>query len=86
MRRVTLLSIVAAFALPPSAHAADYIALTVSPTQVAPGWSLETSSGACRTTTTSGAATGSFSASFVGWGTRTLRLGPGIAATFNETR
>jgi len=46
----------------------------------------ETSSGACRTTSTSGAATGSFRASFAGWGARTLRLQSGVAATFNETR
>jgi hypothetical protein len=46
----------------------------------------ETSSGACRTTSTTGTASGSFRASFVGWGIRTLRLQPGVAATFNETR
>ena len=40
MRRVTLLAIVAAFGLPSSASAADYIALTVSPTRFAPGWTL----------------------------------------------
>ena len=40
MRRVTLLAIVAAFWLPSSASAADFIALTVSPTLVAPGWTL----------------------------------------------
>lgn len=40
MRRVTLLAIVAAFGLPSSASAADYIGLTVSPTRVAPGWTL----------------------------------------------
>ena len=46
----------------------------------------ETSSGACRTTSTSGAATGSFRASFVGWGARTLRLTPAVPATFSESR
>jgi hypothetical protein len=45
-----------------------------------------TNSGACRTTTTTGAATGSFRATFAGWGVRTLRLQPGAVATFSETR
>jgi hypothetical protein len=48
--------------------------------------SKETTSGACRTTSTSGSATGSFRVSFAGWGARTLRLQPGAGATFNETR
>ena len=47
--------------------------------------SNQTSSGACRTTTTSGSATGSFRATFAGWGTRTLRLQPSATATFSET-
>ena len=46
----------------------------------------ETSSGACRTTTTSGSATGTFRATFVGWGVRTLKLQPTATATFSETR
>jgi hypothetical protein len=48
--------------------------------------SSETTSGPCRMTSTSGAATGSFRASFVGWGVRTITLQPSAAATFNETR
>ena len=50
------------------------------------GTATESSSGACRTTSTSGAATGTLRASFAGWGLRTLRLGPGVPATFVETR
>ena len=40
MRRVTLLAIIAALGVPSSASAADFIALTVNPTRVAPGWTL----------------------------------------------
>ena len=40
MRRVTLLSIIAALALPSAAHGADYLALVLNPTKVAPGWTL----------------------------------------------
>ena len=45
----------------------------------------ETSYGACRTTRTNGAATGSFRTTFTGWGARTLRLQPGMTASFSVT-
>ncbi len=45
----------------------------------------ESSLGACRTTRTSGAATGSFATTFAGWGARTLRLAPGVPASFSES-
>ena len=43
-------------------------------------------SGACETTWTSGIATGSFTATFAGWGARTLRLNAGVPARFSESR
>ena len=46
----------------------------------------ETSAGACRTKATTGSATGSLRASFVGWGARTVRLHAGLPATLSETR
>ncbi len=45
----------------------------------------ESSYGACRTTRTTGAATGSFRATFAGWGARTLRLTPSVPASYSET-
>ena len=45
----------------------------------------ESTVGACRTTRTSGAATGSFGTTFAGWGARTLRLAPGVPASFSES-
>lgn len=50
------------------------------------GEATQSRSGACLTTRTSGAATGSFSTTFVGWGARTLRLAPGVPAAFSESR
>ena len=50
------------------------------------GEATQSQSGACLTTKTSGAATGSFSTTFVGWGARTLRLGAGVPASFSESR
>jgi hypothetical protein len=41
--------------------------------------------GACRTTRTAGAATGSFRTTFAGWGARTLRLGAGASASYSQT-
>lgn len=45
----------------------------------------ESSFGACRTTRTAGAATGSFRTTFAGWGVRTLRLGAGAPASYSVT-
>jgi hypothetical protein len=50
------------------------------------GEATQSHSGACLTTRTSGAATGSFSSTFVGWGARTLRLNAGVPASFSESR
>ena len=44
----------------------------------------ESGSGACKATTTTGDMTGTFSASFAGWGKRTLRLQPGASASFRR--
>ncbi len=41
--------------------------------------------GGCQTARTPGAATGSFSTTFAGWGARTLRLAPGVPASYSQT-
>lgn len=45
----------------------------------------ESTSGACRVTTTAGDMTGSFTATFAGWGRRTLGLQPGAHASFRRS-
>ena len=50
------------------------------------GEATQSQSGACLTTRTTGAATGSFSTTFAGWGARTLRLNAGVPASFTESR
>ncbi len=45
----------------------------------------ETTAAGCRLTSTEGAVSGSFGATFTGWGERTLRLGPRAFAIYRET-
>jgi hypothetical protein len=45
----------------------------------------ESTSGACRLTTTAGDMTGSFTTTFAGWGKRVLRLRPGAPAAFRRS-